>query len=209
VNGYQKFTELGNAICATNPDDFRGMKTLAAELGMPIMLFPDWQSSWEKERKLFTNYRNYLTHQGGMFRVVRAGEVLILSRAAYKSRKVYTWSQADRDYDADPSQWVTVQSACAGVIQDTIAFLDLGYERIRQRLDPQLVNPTYQRLWGWKPGVDPLTPPSPPSPAAHAASTNVGSNLTVSLTGSTACKVDDRPSQDTGNGPGPSGQRVV
>ena len=102
-NAVQKFDDLELAICATDEQaksSFKGLDPLAKQLGETIELFPDKNTHWQAERAKTSNYRNYLTHQGRIFRIHHNGDILIPSPESLKNRRVYTWTHADRAYAA-------------------------------------------------------------------------------------------------------------
>jgi len=59
------------------------------------------------------------------------------------------WTDASASYNGKPSDWHTLQRVGEVVIGDTIAFIDLTYDRLLAEMKGLLVNPAYQRLWGW------------------------------------------------------------
>ena len=150
-NALQVFTELQRALCG-KPKPLNGMSDLAATLNMTIDPFPDWEKAFASDRESASNYRNYLTHQGYIYSVLRqsTGERMVLSRDALKAKTPYTWLQAEADYSSDPSKWVNVVDACRGIVDDSIAFLNLAYERIIRAMACLPEKPDYQRLWGWR-----------------------------------------------------------
>jgi hypothetical protein len=150
-NAVQKLTELKSAITTVggSPKDFPGMKTLAQEIGAGIDPFPDWVSDWNDQRSEVVRYRNYLTHQGVMFKVIWAGDIFVQSHLEIENRRIHTWDQAQTDFRANRSGWVRLGKACEYILDETIAFLDLAYARIAIALKPLLVETTYHSLWGW------------------------------------------------------------
>jgi hypothetical protein len=70
-----------------------------------------------------------------------------------------------------PGHWRHLETVCEGILEEAVAFIDLSYERIIAKLDVQLTNPAYQRLWGWTPvSARALTPVNLGTPAALMAS---------------------------------------
>ena len=116
----QKFTELGFAVDG-DAKQFPEMKNLAEVLGEKFKVFPDFTSDWLSDRDSASRYRNYLTHQGRFYRVRLGEDVLILSRTALKNRVPQTWTHADRDFEADPTRFVTLQDAAVDVMGATIS----------------------------------------------------------------------------------------
>ncbi len=104
-NALQVFTELQGALCG-QPKKPDGMSDLAATLSTTIAPFPDWKMAWAPDRESASNYRNYVTHQGYVYSVLRqtTGEQMVLSRDAFKAKAPYTWPQAEADYINDPSK---------------------------------------------------------------------------------------------------------
>ncbi|MEI8374627.1 MAG: hypothetical protein WCJ35_17515 [Planctomycetota bacterium] len=202
-NALQVFMELKRALCGT----LVGMDDLATRLSMPIDPFLDWKTTWEPDRKSASNYRNYVTHQGYIYSVLRqsSGERMVLSRDAFKTKTPYTWLQAEAEYNRDPSKWIDLFDACRGIVDDTITFLDRAYEKIICVMDPLLETADYQRLWGW---VDhqPSVLPAPALPASMAVPTTMAFKG-ISMTIGSAVTVDQKY-LDASSPPG-SGERRV
>ena len=187
-NALQVFTELQRALSGT----LDGMNGLATTLSMPIDPFPDWKTAWAPDRESASNYRNYVTHQGYIYSVLRqsSGERMVLSRDAFKKKTLCTWLQTEAEYNRDPSVFIDVVDACRGIVDDTIAFLDLAYEKIICVMDPLLEHDDYQRLWGW---VDhqPAILSAPALPASMAVPTTM-TFKGISMTIGSAVTVDQK-----------------
>lgn len=193
-NALQVFTEFQRAVCGKpEPDNLGGIRCLSVELGVSIVPFPDWRENWKAERESASNYRNYITHEGWPYCVFQqaTGKTLVLRPDALKAKGACTWKRAENDYAANPSNWIEFGDSCQGIVNDTIAFLDLGYERIVSEMEPLLVNPTYQRLWGWYDNqpIPPATTASAPTPPGGTAKGTTPSWMS----GSTSSPVDTRP----------------
>jgi hypothetical protein len=204
-NALQVFAELQTALCG-KPGPLNGMPDLAKQLGVYIDPFPDWKTMWAYDRDLLSTYRNYLTHQGWFYCVEKSAtnELLVLKPDAFQPGAAYTWTHADRDYRANPNNWFPVQDLCHVVVKDTIAFLDLAYEKICTELEPLLPTATYQALWGWQPNqVAPKMGAAGPGVPAIPGPLGTGYSVgpTVSRTAKTSGRVD--------NTPGGSGVRKV
>jgi hypothetical protein len=158
-NALQLNTELQRAIAGPKAS------SLASVLGVAINPFPDWKTNWAHEREMASKYRHYLIHEGLVYTVTRkpAGETLVLGRKAFASG--VNWTTASASYDKRPQDWQTLQSVCAEVVEDTVAFIDLTYERLIDRMDPLLTTAAYQRLWGWNHGTVVTAPVVRPTPA--------------------------------------------
>jgi hypothetical protein len=209
-NALQVFAELQSALCGC-PKPLQGMKDLSQELRISTKLFPDWTQGWQADRDSASNYRNYLTHQGYLYSVNHqaSGRTLVLKRDTFQSHTAYTWTHAESDYANNPHDWVRLEDACKGIVDDTTAFLNRAYGRMVNYLDPHLVNPDYQRLWGWK---DNQAIPTVPQPTMPVSSPPPLSN--VSIRGSTSSAVDPRrpapkPSLSGNHNPPGSGDKTV
>src|SRR5262249_22639709 len=66
---------------------------------------------------------NRLNHQA-------CGRTLVLKRDAFQTRTPYTWTHAESDYTNNPQDWVGLEDACKGIVDDTTAFLDRAYGQI-------------------------------------------------------------------------------
>jgi hypothetical protein len=147
---------------------FPGMAPLRDQLGATFDLFPDWQSNFKYERELASSYRNYLTHQGKAATIQdsASGEIKVLSSEAYHrltpNKEAFTWNHSHDAYINNPADWVERTAACKAVMDDTLAFLNLSYERFIQHLDPWLSRREYQTLWGWQDGIDSIATSSVP-----------------------------------------------
>ena len=130
-------------------------------LNIPLVPFPDWVTMWADDKKKAATNRYYLTPQGSMFKVHKDGYVYVPSRNRFNNRQAVTWTQHEQDYENNPNDWVEIATACGDVITETVAFLDLVYERLCSAFDPLLVDANYQHLWGWRPGINPLDAPRP------------------------------------------------
>ncbi len=203
-NALQVFTELRRALCG-KPDrrNMGTMNDLSRELGVQFDPFPDWNSNWKAEQESASNYRNYVTHQGWFYSVFQqaTGKQYVLNRDEFRPREPWTWTHAENDYRSNPSGWIEFDKSCQGIVDDTIAFLDLAYEKIAAVMEPLLVIADYQRLWGWQ--------DHQPIPAAGIATPQVATgNRTTGiapswLCGSTSSPVDTRPR------PPGSGEEIV
>jgi hypothetical protein len=171
-NALQLNTELQYAIAGPK------VPSLASALGVTINPFPDWKTNWADEREKATRYRHFLIHEGLVYTVTTqpAGETLVLGRKAFVSG--INWNTASASYDKRPQDWQSLQTVCAEVVEDTVAFIDLTYERLIDRMDPMLTTAAYQRLWGWTHGTVPTALVVRPTPAVtpggvtiHASST--------------------------------------
>ncbi len=166
-NALQLTTELQYAV-EGNPKNKKA-PSLASTLGVAINLFPDWQLNWAANRDMATKYRHYLVHEGLVYTVQNqaTGEVLVLGYQAFKAGG--NWNDASASYYARPGDWQTLQRVGEVVLGNTIAFIDLTYERLLASMDGLLVNPAYQQLWGWDnntpPAAWPVRPPAPTLPA--------------------------------------------
>jgi hypothetical protein len=150
-NALQLTTELQFAVSG-NPKK-PSSPSLASQLGVAINPFPDWETNWKADRDSVSRYRNYLVHDGLVYTVrnTATGETLVLGRAAFAGGT--TWKLAEASYATNPQDWERLEKVCEDVWEDTVAFIDLSYERIIIELNSQLTNPVYQLLWGW-PSVD-------------------------------------------------------
>lgn len=166
-NALQLNTELQCAIAGPKAP------SLASTLGVAINPFPDWKTSWADEREMATKYRHYLVHKGLVYTVTTqpAGETLVLGRKAFASG--VNWNTASASYDKRPQDWQSLQSVCAEVVEDTVAFIDLTYERLIDGMDPLLTTAAYQRLWGWNHGTVPTAPVVRPTPAVTTGSMTI------------------------------------
>jgi hypothetical protein len=158
-NALQLNTELQYAIAGPKAP------SLASALGVAINPFPDWKTNWAAEREMATQYRHYLIHEGLVYTVTiqPAGETLVLGRKAFASG--VNWNTASASYDKRPQDWQSLQSVCAEVVADTVAFIDLTYERLIDTMDPLLTTAAYQQLWGWNHGTVPTPLVVRPTPA--------------------------------------------
>ncbi len=85
---------------------------------------------------------------------------------------------------------INLVDACRGIVDDTIAFLDLAYEKINSVMAPLLENPDYQRLWGWRdrqPAIMPI-----PARAASVATPATIIVPTINVSMSSAGSVDHK-----------------
>ncbi len=157
-NALQLSTELQFAV-AGNPKKTKA-SSLAKQLGVTIDPFPDWEQNWAADREMASKYRNYLVHEGYVFTVhdLTTGHTLVLGRAGFAAG--LNWKQADASYAANPGSWQPLQVVCREVFGDTVAFIDLTYERLLGSMDSLLTNPAYQQLWGWDHSTPPATWPS-------------------------------------------------
>ena len=151
-NALQLNTELQYAIAGTKAP------SLASVLGVTINPFPDWKASWAGERDMATKYRHYLVHEGLVYTVTTqpAGVTLVLGRKPFTAG--VKWNTASASYDKQPQDWQSLQAVCADVVGDTVAFIDLTYERLIDKLDPLLTTAAYQQLWGWDHNTVPTAP---------------------------------------------------
>ena len=117
-NALQVFTELQNALTG-NPNKLSGMDDLATQLGVPINLFPNWQTKWRADRDSAVNYRNYLTHQGRLYTVTptATNKPLVLKRSAFQQNVTYTWTHAESDYNANPANWISLSNVCKEILK--------------------------------------------------------------------------------------------
>jgi hypothetical protein len=161
-NALQLNTELRYVIAGPH------LPSLAGILGVTLNPFPDWKTNWSAEREMATKYRHYLVHEGLVYTVTTqpAGETLVLGRQAFASG--VNWNTASASYDKRPQDWQSLQSVCAEVVVDTVASIDLTYERLIDRMEPLLTSAAYQQLWGWNHGTVPTSPVIRPSPATIA-----------------------------------------
>ena len=152
-------TELQYAV-GGNPKKPK-LLCLASQLGVIIDLFPDWETNWKADRDLASRYRNYLVHEGLVYTVRNkaTGETLVLGRAAFADG--VNWKQAEESYITNPGHWRKLEKVCHEVFEETVAFIDLTYERLLSKMDVLLTNPAYQRLWGWDNNTSPATMPAP------------------------------------------------
>ena len=147
-NALQLTTELQFAVA-----DKKAKKptaaSLAGRLGMVLDPFPDWKTHWAADRDKAAAYRNYLVHEGLVYTVTvqPTGEVLVLGPAGFGAG--VSWMQADASYTANPGHWRPLAEVAQAVLGDTMAFIDLTYGRLIRVMDPLLVSPAYQALWGW------------------------------------------------------------
>ena len=147
-NALQLTTELQFAVAdkkAKQPTP----ASLAGQLGVVLDPFPDWKTHWAADRDKAAAYRNYLVHEGLVYTVTlqATGEVLVLGPAGFGAG--VNWLQADASYNANPGHWRPLAEVAQTVIGDTIAFVDLTYGRLLAVMEPLLVSPAYQALWGW------------------------------------------------------------
>jgi hypothetical protein len=145
-----------------------------------IDLFPDWKSAWAAERETATKYRHALVHDGMMYTVTALPtlQTLVLGRDAFAAG--INWHTASASYDKRPQDWQTIDSVCAAVVADTVAFIDLTYERLIDKMAPLLTNPAYQQLWGWNNSTVPT--------AMVVKPTSAVTPVTVTLHASSAAK---------------------
>lgn len=206
-NALQVFTELQFALCGPS-NKVLGKRTLADHLGESLEPFPDWSANWNPRREAIVSYRNYLTHQGWFYSVKKAGQETLVLKSEHVSRDAFTWTDAERDYDADSTRWTTLSNTCSQIIGDTIGWLDDAYGALRRVADPLLTQAEYQELWGWESGkaIPPLVRLRSASSGQKTVVTRQSSlGGSVKLTGSTASKVDDSPlivEQDRPSGSG-------
>src|SRR5438132_8090884 len=127
-NALQLTTELHYAV-AGNPKKPK-LPSLTSQLGIIIDPFPDWDANWKADRDLASRYRNYLVHEGLVYTVHNkaTGETLILSRAAFAAGS--NWKQAEASFGANPGHWQRLETVCHEVFEETVAFIDLTYERL-------------------------------------------------------------------------------
>ena len=153
-NALQIFTELQRAVCG-EPTQRGGIASLSAILRPALDPFPDWEGAWAARRSGIARYRNYLTHQGLPFVVTDAvGTPHVLKRECVPSRRPLTWRESNRRFDDDITSYTTLAGACEQIVADTIAFLNDGYGRICDALEPLLSDGAYQSLWGWRDGCE-------------------------------------------------------
>jgi hypothetical protein len=165
---------------AGNPKDARS-PSVAAELGVAINPFPDWKANWAADREMASKYRHYLVHEGLVYtvHVATSGEVLVLGCAAFAAS--VNWKHAEASYNAKPSEWQSLVTVCQAVFRDTVAFIDLTYERLLDKMDPLLTNPAYQRLWGWDKNTKPAAWPHP-QPVLSPGSSRVSTMISMQAT---------------------------
>lgn len=199
-NALQVFTEFQIALCG-KPKPLSGMQDLAAQLGATVDPFPDWNTILSADRERLSIYRNYLTHQGWFYAVYVSAskQSVVLKPEAFTPGAVYTWTHAEHDYATTPSNWMPLQDLCSLIVNDTVAFLDLAYERICATLAPLLPMPAYQALWGWQPNQP--VPTLATTPVAPSTASGYVATLPISMTGQTASGFD--------YGPGGSGNPIV
>jgi hypothetical protein len=188
-NALQVFCELQCALCG-KPKKLMGLNDLATESGKNISLFPDWATAWGPDRDSASTYRNYITHQGWIYSVLRqsTGERMVLARIAFKSGTAHSWVQAEKHYGSNRSNWISLTDAYRGIVDDTISFLNAAYERINKTMAPLLTDPNYQRLWGWK-DHQPIELPV----AASLPSSGNPTWISTWMTASMASGVDSTP----------------
>lgn len=180
-NALQLTTELQFAI-AGNPKK-PTLPSLASQLGVVISPFPDWQKNWAGDRAMALKYRHYLVHEGIMYtiRVQSNEQTLVLGRTAFAAG--VNWKHAQASYNASPADWQPLESVCHAVFEDTVAFIDLTYERLIGHMDPLLTTPAYQHLWGWDNSTPPVTTPraviAMASTQACSASKTVPRDITI------------------------------
>ncbi len=153
-NSLQLTTELEAAVSGIrdrkkkNRTPERG--SLANVLDLTLDPFPDWETHWAARRTSANAYRNYLIHKGLLFTVTNTvtNEVLVLGRAAF-GRGV-NWLDAASSYASTPTEWQPLPKVAQDIIRDTVAFVDATYARLLAVMDPLLVRPAYQMLWGWR-----------------------------------------------------------
>lgn len=182
-NALQLATELQFAV-AGNPKDAT-LPSVANQLGLTINPFPDWKANWAADREMASKYRHYLVHEGLVYTVQDAtsGEVLVLGRNAFAAG--VNWKHAEASYNVNPSDWQSLVTVCQAVFGDTIAFIDLTYERLLDRMDPLLTNPAYQQLWGWDNSTTPAAWPPTQAPLSPGSSPV---SATISLHATSASK---------------------
>jgi hypothetical protein len=193
-NALQVFAEFQTALCG-KPGSLNGVADLATQLGVSIDPFPDWKQTWQYDRDLVSTYRNYLTHQGWFYTVYKSAtkQLLVLKPDRFTPKVAYSWTHADRDYALNPDHWFPIQDLCRLVVNDTVAFLDLAYEKICKELKHLLTVPTYQTLWGWQPNQTiPTLPPalSAGSPPRVTSTIENPLGLSASTTGKTSSGID-------------------
>jgi hypothetical protein len=173
-NALQKTTELQFALCG-NPYEPAAPSVAGLLGGIRINPFPDWSTHWKKDREDATAYRHYLTHQGLLYTVLdpATGEKLVMGRTSFKPGALITWKEAEASYKANPGDWRNLALVCEEILADTVAFIDLTYERLVSKLEPLLINPHYQQLWGWHAGPASSPSPTPGGPSVAMASATI------------------------------------
>jgi hypothetical protein len=158
-NALQLTAELQYAI-AGNPKKPH-LPSLAGLLRVTIDPFPDWKANWAADREMASKYRHYLVHEQLVYTVrdQGTGETLVLGRKAFAAG--VNWTQAVASYAANPGDWHPLEKVCQAVLEDTVAFIDLTYERLLDKMDRLPTNPAYQGLWGWDSSTTPAAWPAP------------------------------------------------
>jgi|GEM_PF-5207662 len=160
----QKFTELQCAISGPSSGLRCANSTwLAQRLGHTVTIFTatEW-TTFAAEREEKIGYRNYLTHRGqppvtlveGPFGTIEPYVPIpenILRTADVR------WASAEFDYPTAPEKWKRLVDVCAELHNDTIAWLDLAYEKLIIALSAVQQLQVYANACGWNavagPGV--------------------------------------------------------
>lgn len=195
-NALQLMTELQFAVCdrqahAPTP------ASLAGRVGAILDAFHDWNAHWAADRDLASRYRNHLVHQG-LFYTVRnqaTGQTLVLGRTAFARGVRVTWNQAQASYSANPDQWLPLDTVCEEIFEETVAFIDLSYERLLAKMDGLLTSPVYQRLWGWRAG-----PPTAALPALRSVPSAAVGGISMHAT-TASMTIQTFPSTSISSGP--------
>jgi hypothetical protein len=168
-NALQLATSLQFAI-AGNPKKPAAL-SLARQLGEIIEPFPDWRKNWAADREMASLYRHHLVHEGLFYtvRVEATGEVLVLGRAAFANGA--NWKDAAAS-NVKRGDWEPLPKVCQELFKDTVAFIDLTYERLLTEMDRLLTKPAYQQLWGWDNSTQPAAWPASPVASAPQATVN-------------------------------------
>lgn len=63
-----------------------------------------------------------------------------------------TWLKqirARKQFEQHPSRFIALSEASKDTIDDTVEWLNKGYERTVSKMEPLLDDPKYRKRWGW------------------------------------------------------------
>lgn len=180
----QKFSELQCAISGPIAGQRCFNRTwLSQRLGHKVNIFTptEWQKfALEREEKIA--YRNYLTHRGQPpITLVECpnGEsepYVPLPENVIRTIDV-RWESAAYDYTAAPEKWKRLVEVCEELHGDTIAWLDLAYEKVNSALSQVQKLQAFTNACGWDsvngPGVTPNQLPASISMCAVSGTVSV------------------------------------
>jgi hypothetical protein len=125
--------------------------------------FGDWDQYWAGSRTQYSAIRHYLTHTGAILKINGNGRVFIPRLELFTGRRVQSWDDFEEMYLSDTDGTVADSlEVCREVLDGSLAFIDLYYERLVNAMAFLLERADYQALWGWQVGVNPLELPARP-----------------------------------------------